>query len=377
MRRVYLISTAFQGEYEVGFANGLFRNGVPVTVVGSNGTLVRRLDPEVRFLNLRGDQNPRRPAIEKSLSMLSYFAALSGTALRDRSAIFHTNGLFALRQGIGILLEALWCRLSFREWWLTVHNLLPHDQETWVNRLVFGVVYKLPNKLFVHTQATANALCETFRVSPERVQIVEHGIDRFIGPDASSKDRLRLKFSLPAFETLILLFGNISRYKGVDLLLDAVERAALSSDILVLIVGRSSSMVYKSELAGKLAAMRKASQTVWRDEYVSDEDIPQLLAAADCMVLPYRKIDQSGVMFAAKSAGIPVIASDVGSFKAYMDSGRDFLVPAGDIDALADALSQVARRGPLKGREVFTESARKKYAWEVTLRSYADIVKNN
>lgn len=377
MRRVYLISTAFQGEYEVGFANGLFRNGVPVTVIGSNGSLVGRLDPEVRFLNLRGDQNPRRPVIEKSLSMLSYFGALSGTAFRDRSAIFHTNGLFALRQGTGILLEAFWCRLCFREWWLTVHNLLPHDQETWINRFVFGIVYKLPNKLFVHTQATANALCEAFGVSPKRVQIVEHGIDRFIGSDASSKDRLRLKFSLPAFGTLILLFGNISRYKGVDLLLDAVERAALPSDAFVLIVGRSSSIVYKAELNGKLASMRKASQTAWRDEYVSDDDIPQLLAAADCMVLPYRKIDQSGVMFAAKSAGVPVIASDVGSFRAYMDSGRDFLVPAGDIDALADALSQVARRGPLKGRDAFTESARQKYAWEVTLRSYADFVKKN
>src|SRR5258706_4435442 len=248
MRRVYLISTAFQAEYEVGFANGLIRNGVPVTVIGSDGSLVGRLDPEIRFLNLRGDQNPRRSAIEKCLNMLSYFGALSGTALRDRSAIFHTNGLFTLRQGIGILLEALWCRLFFREWWLTVHNLLPHDRETWINRFAFGIVYKLPDRLFVHTQATAKELCKTFCVSPERVGIVEHGIDRSIGRDASSKERLRQKFSLPKFGTLVVLFGNISRYKGVDLLLDAVERAALPGDAFVLIVGRSSSTGYKAEL---------------------------------------------------------------------------------------------------------------------------------
>ncbi len=93
------------------------------------------------------------------------------------------------------------------------------------------------------------------------------------------------------------------------------------------------------------------------------------------MVLPYRKIDQSGVMFAAKSAGVPVIASDVGSFKAYMEAGRDLLVPAGDVDALADALCQATRRGPLTGRDAYAESARQKYAWEVTLRSYAAFVK--
>lgn len=375
MRRVYLISIAFQGEYEVGFANGLLRNGVPVTVIGSNRTLVDRLDRDVEFLNLRGDQSPQRSRFAKFLNLLGYFGALRRTAARDRSAIFHTNGLFALRQGIGILGEALWCRLVFREWWLTVHNLLPHESETWLNKFVFGMAYKLPNRLFVHTEATATALCSTFRVSRDRVQVVEHGIDRFVAPDAEGKERIRKWFDLPEFRTLILQFGNISRYKGVDLLVDAVERAALPGDTFVLIVGRTSSDRYREELIGKLGSMRNAQQIAWRDEYISDDSIPHLLAAADCMVLPYRKIDQSGVMFAAKSAGLPVIASDVGSFRGYVEAGRDVLIPAGNVDALAGALSEVARRGPLVEREKFSESARKKYAWEVTLRPYADFVR--
>ena len=375
MRRVYLISIAFQGEYEVGFANGLLRNGVPVTVVGSNRTLVDRLDRDVGFLNLRGDQDPQRPKFAKFLNLLGYFRALRRTAARDRSAIFHTNGLFALRQGIGILGEALWCRLVFREWWLTVHNLLPHESETWLNKLVFGIAYKLPNRLFVHTEATATALCSTFGVSRERVRVVEHGIDRFVAPDAGGKERIRKRFDLPEFRTLILQFGNISRYKGVDLLVEAVERADLPSDTFVLIVGRTSSDRYRDELIGKLNSMRNANQIAWRDEYIPDDSIPHLLAATDCMVLPYRKIDQSGVMFAAKSAGLPVIASDVGSFRQYVEAGRDLLIPPGDVDALAAALSEVARRGPLLERELFCELARRKYAWEVTLRPYADFVR--
>lgn len=374
MRRVYLISTAFQGEYEVGFANGLFRNGVPVTVIGSSRTLERRLDPGVVFINLRGEQDERRPAYRKALNILRYFAALGKTARADRSAIFHTNGIFALRKGVGVLLEALWCRICFREWWLTVHNLLPHDGESALNKLVFGIAYRLPQRLFVHTGETARELCRRFAVPADRVHVVEHGIDRFVAPDSGSKDRIKELFNLPEFKFLILLFGNISRYKGVDLLLDAVDGLQLPEDVLVLVAGRSSSSEYAKELRSRMGSMSNIGRITWVDEYLPDENIPSLLAAADCMVLPYRKIDQSGVIFAAKSAGLPIIAFDVGSFRSCMDPTRDFLIPPKDVAALANGILMAARRGPLTDRVAQIESARKKYAWDVTLRPYAELV---
>lgn len=375
MRRVYLISTAFQGEYEVGFANGLVRNGVPVTVIGSDRTLAGRLDAGVEFLNLRGDQNPGRTRREKVRGILRYFLALRRTARQDPAAIFHTNGLFALRSGFGVLLEALWCGWHFREWWLTVHNLLPHDNETAVNRLVFGVTYRIPRRLFAHTRATARELVGKFGVDPARVHVVEHGIDRFVPPDPASKERIRQRFSLPSFRILVVLFGNISRYKGVDLLLEAIDRSELPDGTAVLIAGRSSSTEYSTQLRMRLAHMRDGSRTFWADEYLADADIPDLLAAADCMVLPYRKIDQSGVIFAAKSAGVPIVAFDVGSFKAYADAGRDVIVPAGDVGALAAGLAHVAARGPLSDRNEFVELARRRFAWQVTLQAYAGLVK--
>lgn len=373
--RVYLISTAFQAEYEAGFANGLVRQGVPVTVIGANRSLPERLDGEVEFLNLRDDQDPRRSTRAKVLNLLRYFVALRRLALRQPTAIFHTNGLFALRRGIGVVLEAAWCRLIFREWWLTVHNLLPHDDETLINALSFRLAYKLPDRLFVHTAATAAALAETFAVDRERIHVVEHGIDRFIEPDATAKARVARRFALPAFGTLILLLGRIARYKGVDVLLDAAERANPPADTLVLIAGPSASPEYGAELRARMASMRHAHRVVWRDEYLADADIPPLLAAADCMVLPYRKIDQSAVLFAAKSAGLPIIASDVGSFRDYAEPGYDLLVPPADVEALAKALAEMAGREPSAGRTERIESARKKYAWQVTLRSYADLVK--
>ena len=379
VRRVYLISTAFQDDYEVGFANGLFRNGVPVTVVGADLSRAGRLDRGIEFLNLRGDQDPRRPAWKKSLNIVRYFGALARTALRARGAVFHTSGLFALRRGLGVLFEALWCRLVMREWWLTVHNPLPHDDQTRINRLAFGVAYRLADRLVVHTEATAAALARDFGVDRGRIQVVEHGIDRFVESDAGSRAesraRVRRRLSLPDHGVLMLVFGRVSRYKGVDTLLEAVDRAKLPDNTLVLIAGIGASPDYRAELQARMAAMRNPGRVVWRDEYVADDDIPDLLAAADAMVLPYRRIDQSGALFAAKSAGLPVIASDVGEFARYAEPGRDVLVPAGDVAALAEALSHVAAREPVDERAAHVEAARRAWAWQVTLRPYAELVK--
>jgi glycosyltransferase involved in cell wall biosynthesis len=375
LRRVYLISAAFQGEYEVGFANGLNRNGVPVTVIGSDRSLVERLDPAVSFLNLRGNQSANRSIARKAANVLRYFGALSRTAIREPRAIFHTNGTFVLRRGIGVLIEALWCRLWFGEWWLTVHNLLPHDDESRLNRFVFGIAYRLPQRLFVHTEEMAGELRGRFGIPAARVHVVEHGIDRFVDPDDGSKDRIRRRFSLPAFRFLILLFGNISRYKGVDLLVEAVDDLVLPDGSLVLIAGRSSSPKYATELRQRMSAMKNPGAIAWADEYLPDSDIPDLLAAADCMVLPYRKIDQSGVIFAAKSAGLPVIASDVGSFRSYVDIERDILVTPRDIAALAGGIARMAKRGSLPDRTRHVESARKKFSWQVTLQPYAELVR--
>jgi glycosyltransferase involved in cell wall biosynthesis len=374
-RRVYLISAAFQEDYEVGFANGLHRNGVTVTVIGSRKTLTSRLDPGVDFMDLRGDQDPGRGAMAKLANMLRYFAALARLGRAERRAIFHTNGIFALRRGWGALFEAVLSRLAFREWWLTVHNVLPHDEESWTNRLAFGAAYSLADTLFVHTEATAGELCSRFGIDRARVRVVEHGIDRFVEPDPTSKAHVRQKFALPEFRILLLVFGNVSPYKGVDLLLDAVDRTTLPPDVVVLIAGRSSSDSYRRLLAARLARNRNARQVIWVDEYIPDAEMPHLLAAADCMILPYRKIDQSGVMFAAKSAGVPVVASDVGSFRSYVNPDCDLLVPPGDVDALAQTLALVARRGPTGSRAVLTSAARRRYAWEVTLRGYADLVR--
>jgi glycosyltransferase involved in cell wall biosynthesis len=137
-----------------------------------------------------------------------------------------------------------------------------------------------------------------------------------------------------------LLFGKLKPYKGADLLLEAVRR--LPTDILkrveVLIVGKPY-----MDVAPLLDASRGLEGCIRFDlRFVPDDEMSGLLAQTDVIVFPYREIDVSGVLMAALPHGRPIIASRVGGFAELLVDGRHgFLVPPGDIEALAAAIARL------------------------------------
>lgn len=377
--RVYLLSHGFQPEYEVGFANGLGANGIDVTLVGSDQTLTGRLKHNVRVINLRGSQDESRSKLTKALNIIVYLFAYARLARHDQNAIFHFNGLFTLRRGWGVLLEALFARVVIKRWWLSVHNLLPHDQESKKNLFIFKWVYTLPDKLIVHTPVMQSELHRRFAVPLANIMVIEHGIDRFIPPDVESKAKLSKELSLPYHQRLILAFGNVAPYKGPLLLLDALLERCVDKSVLVLMVGKATSNEIETQIKEKAAKLPESVNFRWINAYVPDDLVPTLLGAADVMVLPYLKIDQSGVIFAAKSAGLPIIASDVGIFGKYIDTPLDQLIRTNDIDSLRSALARFCGKPQLTVEEKLgrINSARLKYSWDCTLKVYSDAVRES
>lgn len=368
---VVLLSHGFQAEYEVAFANGLAQRGVPVTVVGADGTLVERLEPGVEFLNLRGSQHAGRRAWQKLLNIARYWFAYLRLARQRPEAVFHFNGLFTLRKGLGVLVEAWLAHRFIPRWWLSVHNLLPHDGDTPLHRRIFARVYRWPDRLVVHTEAMKAALQAEFGVDPDRILVIEHGIDQFHPPAPGDSEALCHRLGLPADGSrLLLMFGHLSPYKGADVLLQSVVRAGLPAGVRLLLVGRIGSADYRARLEAACAAMGEAAGRVHLiDRFVPDAEVPLLLRGSAAMVLPYRHIDQSGALFAARSAGLPVLATDVGSFAQYLEPGRDVLVPACTEDDLARGLQVLASQLDPEDRLQSVQAAQR-WAWRSTLAPY-------
>lgn len=337
-----LISNGFQNEYEVGFSNGLAGCGLHPVLISSDNLPVNRLADGVTAINLRGSQRPDRSPWQKASNILRYWLALHRLIRRQAARTVHVIGLFTLRKPVIDLLEAAALRLSARRFVLTVHNLLPHDAHSRLNHLVFWLLYRLPHTLVVHTERMRQQLHTRFGVPMARVVVMEHGIDRLIARDAVDAGWLRRRMSVPAGRPVMLFFGGIARYKGLDQLVEAMLRVAATRQLPVLVVaGACQDSELRLTLQQSLGELVVQGRARWVDGFIPDDEVPAYFHGADVLVMPYRHIDQSGVLFMALATGLPVVATDVGSLADYVPASGGRVVPVGDMGDLLDAVDEV------------------------------------
>jgi glycosyltransferase involved in cell wall biosynthesis len=110
----------------------------------------------------------------------------------------------------------------------------------------------------------------------------------------------------------------------------------------------------------------------WLTRFVSDAELAALFRAADLAVLPYREIDQSGVLYTALAFGTPVLLSAVGGFPEVARTGAGELVAPGDPDALAAGLGALLRdperRGAMAAAARRAAAPDGPYGWDAIAR---------
>ncbi|MEW5967870.1 MAG: glycosyltransferase family 4 protein [Pseudomonadota bacterium] len=340
-RRIILLAHGFQPEYEAGYANGLARNGWTVTLIGSDMSLADRLHAGVRLLNLRGSQSPARPRWRKVANLLRYWLQCYGHVLRHRGSPVHMIGNFSTGNLRISWLEARLTRLLAGRYAMTVHNLLPHDDHNARSFRLSRAIYRTAAICMVHTPRMRAALAEDFGIDPERIVVAEHGIDRLLPATPASRAAMRARLKLDESDRLILFFGNLSPYKGADVLIDAFDRIEPTLNARLLIAGRCRSGDLRNALRSRIATSPRRERIEWMEGYIAEADVAPLFHAADVLAMPYRHIDQSGVVFMALATGLRVVASDVGSLRDYIPDGFGRMVPPGDEAALARGIEAV------------------------------------
>jgi glycosyltransferase involved in cell wall biosynthesis len=128
-----------------------------------------------------------------------------------------------------------------------------------------------------------------------------------------------------------------------------------------------------------------ADRIVCRLEYIPDDETEVYFKAADVLVLPYRSIFESGLIFLAYRFGVPVIASDTGSFREELtNSGAGVVFEAGNSAALAGNLDGFFKsdlyKDATKHRQRIREYANARNSWgtvgEITERVYNGLLKD-
>lgn len=358
-RPVLLVSHGFQPNYEKAFANGLARNGLPVTVVTSERSLVNEFDPRIRAVPLRGSQDPRRASLKKAWGLLAYVVKLYAFLATYPRRALHLTGMFLTASVPFGLVELTGYRVLSRHLLLTVHNLLPHDQHTWLNKMILRLIYRIPDRLVVHTQKMRDALVAEWGIAPQRVVVMEHGVDDLPATVAPWKpdpeNRLRL-----------LMFGSVSRYKGIDIALDALQ-GITDFPVTLEIVGACRDSVYAAELDAMIAAMPAPHRVTWQRDYVAENEVQHIFEYADAVLLPYRHIDQSGVLLTSYRFGIPVLAFAVGAFPEYVTFETGMVLTDKSVPGLRKGIRELrANLGRFDRNQV--RSFARQYLWENTVR---------
>lgn len=365
MTSVILLSQGFQTEYEVGFANGLSRNGLSVLLVGSDNTLRHRLEHGITLLNLRGSQDPARSRATKFFNVVVSIGRTLAMLWRRRGQPVHVIGTFTTRNLWATLVEAWLIRIVSGPYALTVHNILPHDDTRASTVRLCHAIYRAAAIWMVHTHRMREELQILLGADPRRIVVVEHGIDRLYTPSVATRSSFRAKHGIGEASEVLLFFGTVAPYKGLDVLIEAFHELDAALDVTLLVAGRCTNPGLRSALREAITANRNSAKIHWLDGYVPEEDVVPLFQAADLLVLPYRHIDQSGVVFMALATGLPVLATDVGSLREYVEACGGMVVEPGNSRALVAGVTAMMNRC-FEHRRV-SESAHR-FLWSETVK---------
>jgi glycosyltransferase involved in cell wall biosynthesis len=224
----------------------------------------------------------------------------------------------------------------------TVHDVLPHDEDTPDNRAFYAQVYRYPDKLILHSENNRHQLLELFDIDNDRVSIIPHACRSLFRDHFGDADgTLRRELGIAADARVILFFGLIKAYKGVEFLLQAFDIISTQrGNVTLLIAGRVANHdagTHRHYL-DLLAGYSTNPHVRLRNEYIPSAEVAKYFSAADIVVLPYTGASQSGVLLSAYAAGKPVVATDTGGLGEVVKDGvTGYLVPPRDASALAHA----------------------------------------
>ncbi len=370
--KIGLMTACRDRHYAVGLAVALISEGVHVDFVGGDEIDSPELHatPGLRFLNLRrklGDNTA-----EKLWELLFYYAKVIRYSARANPRILHILWNNKLEVFDRTILMSYYKVLG-KKIVLTAHNVNAARRDfkdSWVNRATLRFQYRLCDHIFVHTEKMRIELCREFGVNEESVTVIRHPINNLLPDTGLTPPEAKRRLGVKEDERTILFFGKIRPYKGIEHLLEAFELLLdrESRDYRLIIAGAPDDEAYAREIEQTINQRFARGRVSFILEFIPDEKMELYFKGADVLVLPYREIFQSGVLLLAYTFGLPVVATDVGSFREDIIEGRTgYLCRAGDAQDMARAIktyfaSDLFRKLEVQRQEL-KDYAHANYSW--------------
>lgn len=191
---------------------------------------------------------------------------------------------------------------------ILVHNTMPHESVP-RDKVLARMVLKKADRFIVMTQKEKSRLLDLLPET-QKIDVVPHPISRIFKPTGMDKNTLRSKFGLPADQQIMLFFGFVRPYKGLDDLIEAHKILVTEGhEIRLVIAGEFWENIDKYRQ--KIDSLGLTKHIDIYNEYIPDDEAAQYFEMSDLFVAPYRDATQSGVIKAALGFGLPVVLTDI------------------------------------------------------------------
>jgi D-inositol-3-phosphate glycosyltransferase len=236
-------------------------------------------------------------------------------------------------------------------------NVIPHEKRPGDNLLTSFFVRQCDGFVTL----SASVLEDLSRFTSEKRKIfLPHPVYDTFG-EMLTKNVARKELDLSPDEKVILFFGFIRKYKGLDLLIDAMKDERLRKmNVTLLIAGEfyDKKEPYLKQIADS------GTKIILHADFIRKEDVSKYFCAADMVVQPYRTATQSGITQIAYHFGRPMLVTNVGGLSEIVDHGRVGYVTEKNPTAIADAIFDFYKNGR---EEEFSRNVimdRGKFSWK-------------
>ena len=343
--KVALLTAGQDQHYALGLLGALQVKPVHIEFIGNDVMATSKVvkTGRVDFYNLIGNQDSHTSIRQKALRVLQYYARLILYAAHTDVKLFHILWFrkfpYIERTFLNVYFKILGKKLVF-----TAHNVDDQarngQKRSLVNKISLIFLYYIVDHILVHTPKMQLQLIEEFGIAKEKITVVPHGINDVIPEAGVTRLEARQQLGFGLNDKILLFFGNIAPYKGLEDLIRALAEITDEDDRFRLVIAGpvkdKDCEGYWQELEKMIQDLRLSAYVRKEVRFIPDADVGVFFKASDVSVLPYKRIYQSGVLLLSYRQGLPVIAADVGSLREDIVEGQTgWIFRAGDPTDLA------------------------------------------
>lgn len=248
----------------------------------------------------------------------------------------------------------------------TLHNILPHDSpDVPIHRFCQRFLARRCEWVRVFAPGSVEKAVEELRIPKEKIKVVPEGAYTQVYPNEVTQAEARTYLGIPPQAKVFLYIGLIKPYKGVLELIRAFKQLN-STNAFLYIAGKIMDEPYGEHI--KREAME---HVILKGEYIPDDALQYYFNAADVVVLPFLKIENSGSVILAMGFRKPIVAPASGILKERLDVQADWLYTSAE--ELGETLEKALRASPdeLNTIGIANFKALSAYCWEDFANAFA------